>query len=130
MTKKAVFALLLSGLPFIANMALAVENQITEFSDSAVVTSEQTPINLNTATAEQLMTLKGVGKKKAQAIITYREQHNGFQRIEELDEVKGIGPKLLSINLVRLTVSSNQQQTDPSSAMAIPLNRSPLLTPE
>ncbi len=130
MTKKAVFALLLSGLPFIANMALAVENQITEFSDSAVVASEQTPIDLNTATAEQLMTLKGVGKKKAQAIITYREQHNGFQRIEELDEVKGIGPKLLSINLAHLTISSNHQQTDPSSAMAIPLNRSPLLTPE
>lgn len=56
---------MLSGLPFIANMALAVENQITEFSDSAVVASEQTPIDLNTATAEQLMTLKGVGKKKS-----------------------------------------------------------------
>ena len=130
MLKKAIFVLLLSGLPFIANMALAVENQITEFSDSAIVIGDQTPIDLNTATAEQLMTLKGIGKKKAQAIIIYREKHHGFQRIEELEQVKGIGPKLLGSNLARLTINNMPQPTHFSTETQIPLNRSPYMTPE
>lgn len=49
------------------------------------------PVNLNNASAEQLMTLPGIGEVKAQAIIAYREQHNGFKTIEELMEVSGFG---------------------------------------
>jgi len=67
------------------------------------------------------MTLKGIGKKKAQAIIAYREEHNGFRQIEELDNVKGIGPKLLSANLNRLTLDSNPQM-DVFPAKSLPLN--------
>lgn len=130
MVKKAIFALLLSGLPFIANMALAVENRISEFSDSAIVIGDQTPVDLNSATAEQLMTLKGIGKKKAQAIIVYREKHHGFQRIEELEQVKGIGPKLLSNNLARLTINNIAQATHFSAETQMSLNRSPYMTPE
>lgn len=130
MLKKAIFTLLLSGLPFVANMALAVENQISEFSDSAIVIGDQTPVDLNSATAEQLMTLKGIGKKKAQAIITYREKHHGFQRIEDLEQVKGIGPKLLSSNLARLTINNIAQAAHISAETQIPLNRNPYMTPE
>lgn len=50
------------------------------------------PINLNTATAEQLEQLDGVGEKTAAKIVTYREEHGGFASIEELMEVPGIGP--------------------------------------
>jgi competence protein ComEA len=56
----------------------------------------QGPISLNTATAEQLDTLDGVGPATAQKILDYRRQHGGFRSIEDLDQIPGIGPKRLA----------------------------------
>ena len=49
------------------------------------------PIDLNSATAEQLDTLPGIGPATAQAIIAYRQQHGRFRSVDELLEVRGIG---------------------------------------
>ncbi|MEA2167056.1 MAG: competence protein ComEA [Solirubrobacteraceae bacterium] len=49
------------------------------------------PVNLNTATLEQLDALTGVGPVTAQQILDYREAHGGFGSVEELDQVPGIG---------------------------------------
>jgi competence protein ComEA len=62
------------------------------------------PINLNTATLEQLDTLDGVGPGIAQRILDYREQHGGFRRVEELGEVPGIGDKRLATLTPLVTV--------------------------
>ncbi|MDA0181782.1 helix-hairpin-helix domain-containing protein [Solirubrobacter phytolaccae] len=62
------------------------------------------PINLNTATLEQLDTLDGVGPATAQKIIEYREQHGGFKTVDELDQVSGIGEKRLATLRERVTV--------------------------
>ena len=50
-------------------------------------------VNVNSATAEELALLPGVGPTKAQAIIRYRTEHGAFKRIEDLAAVKGIGEK-------------------------------------
>jgi competence protein ComEA len=50
-------------------------------------------VNLNTATVTELMQLPRVGQKTAERIIAFRKQHGGFQRTEELLNVKGIGDK-------------------------------------
>lgn len=47
-------------------------------------------VNLNTADAEMLKTLSGIGDSKAQAILAYREEHGGFSSIEEIMQVPGI----------------------------------------
>jgi len=54
------------------------------------------PVNINTATLEQLDTLTGVGPATAQKILDYRRQQGGFGSIEELDEISGIGEKRLA----------------------------------
>jgi competence protein ComEA len=53
-------------------------------------------ININTANKETLMSaIKGVGEKKAEAIIAYRETNGPFKSIDELTNVKGIGPEMI-----------------------------------
>jgi competence protein ComEA len=56
----------------------------------------QPPVSLNTATAEQLDTLDGVGPATASKILEYRRQHGGFRSIDDLGEIPGIGPKRLA----------------------------------
>ena len=51
-------------------------------------------VNINTATVEELKTLKGVGDKKAEAIIEYRKKNGSFKTKEDLMKVRGIGKKL------------------------------------
>ena len=59
--------------------------------DSASSNSEQ--VHLNSATVEDLQKLNGVGQKKAEQIIAYRDQNGGFKQIEDLTKVTGIGEK-------------------------------------
>ncbi|MBS6980446.1 MAG: helix-hairpin-helix domain-containing protein [Rothia mucilaginosa] len=54
-----------------------------------------TPVNINTATAEELQTLPRIGPAMAQRIIAWREAHGGFRSVDELDAVPGIGPSML-----------------------------------
>jgi len=66
------------------------------------------PVDINTATADSLaVNIKGVGKKKAEAIIAYRQANGPFKTIEELTKVKGIGLKLVEKNRDNLLISPN-----------------------
>jgi competence protein ComEA len=62
------------------------------------------PVNLNTATLEQLDTLDGVGPATAKKILDYRTEHGGFGSVEELDQIPGIGEKRLAALRERVRV--------------------------
>lgn len=62
-------------------------------------------VDINTADADTLaLALDGVGMTRAEAIVAYREEHGDFMRVEDLQEVSGIGPATLERNLERLRV--------------------------
>ncbi len=54
---------------------------------------KQTKVNVNTAGVFELMTLTGVGEVKAKAIVEYRNEHGPFRGVQDIVNVKGIGPK-------------------------------------
>ena len=60
-------------------------------------------VDINSANKHKLMSLKGIGPKKADAIITYRKG-KCFKSVNALMDVKGIGPKTIEKNITNLTV--------------------------
>jgi len=52
-------------------------------------------VNINTATKEELTSLKGIGEKRAQEIIDYRTKHGPFKTVDDLEKVPGIGPGIM-----------------------------------
>ena len=87
-------------------MLLAQSDIAQQKSSKVSVTAPQqvSVIYLNDSSVEQLSTLKGIGHKKAQAIIAYRQQKGNFKSVAELVNVKGIGEKVLSDNKARLQI--------------------------
>lgn len=86
----------------VPNLHSKQEGGVTEGNSEKGNTSNTTPsnskqgkVNINTATLEELQTIKGIGKKKAEAILQYRKEHGAFRTKEELLQVKGIGKKAL-----------------------------------
>lgn len=75
--------------------ALSVEERVkgngTASHGEAGAGAQKRPVNINTADTEELMTLSGIGKSKAEAILRYREKVGPFQKIEEIKNVSGIG---------------------------------------
>ncbi|MBU2925757.1 ComEA family DNA-binding protein [Colwellia sp. 1_MG-2023] len=91
-------ALFTTTLLFNSNLAIAAPTVTKE------VKAIQQVVHLNKSTLEELMTLKGIGQKKAQAILAYRKKMGDFKSINDLMNVKGIGEKVLKDNMDRLKI--------------------------
>jgi competence protein ComEA len=101
--KKYLSVFCFIGLLFFIFSVLIFTPKLTFAEVSEKVMSEEM-INLNTATAEELAQLKGIGEKLAQRIIEYREQHGPFENIEDILQVKGLGENFLEENSAKITV--------------------------
>jgi competence protein ComEA len=62
-------------------------------------------VNINTASKEELTTIKGIGDKRAQEIIDYRKKNGDFKSVDELEKVPGIGPGTMKQIRSQVTVS-------------------------
>ncbi len=96
--KALTCALLTTTLLFNTNLAFA---EPTVTNEPAAI---QQVVNLNESTIDDLVTLKGIGHKKAKAILAYREKIGDFKSLQELTNVKGIGEKILIDNKERLKI--------------------------
>jgi len=96
--KALTCALLTSTSLFNANLAFA---EPTVTNEAVAI---QQVVHLNKSTIDDLVTLKGIGHKKAQAILAYREQVGDFKSLQELTNIKGIGEKILIDNKGRLKI--------------------------
>jgi len=73
-------------------------------------------VNINTATKDELVTLKGVGEKRAQAIIDYRTKNGPFKTVDDLEKVPGIGPGLMKQIKSQVAVSGPTTIDKPAAA--------------
>lgn len=93
--KSSLAAATMAVLSFMPMTNAFAEPQQTQEVSQEVGESQASLININTAEEAELANLPGVGPKKAAAIIQYRVQVGAFTSVEELLEIKGIGPKML-----------------------------------
>lgn len=85
-----------------SNSVSRVQSQTLETPPTQTKTSRSTKkeasagtVNINSATETELVTLPSIGPSKARAIVEYRQQQGGFKSIDDLQQVKGIGPATL-----------------------------------
>ncbi|MGY3916600.1 ComEA family DNA-binding protein [Aeromonas australiensis] len=96
--KKLSAIMLLTCLPLFSQPLLAADKVAPKQTTTTEAAKDDGKLNLNTATLAELTNLKGIGDKKAQAIVDYREKQGKFTSIDQLADVNGIGPATLEAN--------------------------------
>jgi len=91
MTLKYPKARALAGALFV----LLVGSALAVPAFAAETASIEGVVNINTASVEELQILPGVGEKRAEQIVEMRKERGGFESIDELKDVKGIGDSML-----------------------------------
>lgn len=89
---------ILASSVFVISMGSAIGKTASMKSaqKAAVVTKvKAAPVNVNTADVKTLTKVKGINKKRANAIVKYREKNGNFTSVSDLSKVKGFGKKML-----------------------------------
>ncbi len=103
-------ALGLAGATSLISHSALAENKVPATSlasehlpEGGIIQGEEGLASINTSTAQELAAvMNGVGLKKAEAIVSYRDKYGPFSQLEQLKEVPGIGSALVERNLSRL----------------------------
>ena len=102
MSSLRIGALCISSILLISSFNAVAHNTTSSAADKSnqthVVAAKPTsaPVNINTATIDELKTLSGIRASRAQAIIAYRKAHGNFKTVDELTKVKGFSEKIVA----------------------------------
>jgi competence ComEA-like helix-hairpin-helix protein len=87
------------------------------------------PVNVNTATAEQLQEVPGIGPATADKILQARKSYGTFKSVDDLQAIKGIGPKRLEKMRKYLTVGKPLETQQSAAKAAVPSKSQPTKKP-
>lgn len=90
-----------------SNTSVYIETQsaqTTTVNDSSVSEYVSYPVNINTATVQELCTINGIGEKRAEAIVQYRQQIGSYTSVEQIKNIQGIGDSIYAQVSPYLTV--------------------------
>ncbi len=87
------------------------------------------PVNLNTATSEELQLVPGIGPVTAEKILQMRKSYGPFKSVDDLSAIRGIGPKRLEKMRKYLTVGKATSATKPAGAAKPPTTPKPSTAP-
>ena len=113
-----LFVLLITLSPFVINMSYAEPSEKAVSGTGSDQNSNQNSadeagkVNINTASAIELQSLKGIGKKRAEQIVKDREANGPFSSPQDLTRIKGIGPKTVAKNLEVITVGKSEDKSE------------------
>jgi competence protein ComEA len=81
-------------LVFALSVSFAFAQGSSKVDTGKAIAQSTSKININKATVDQLMEIKGIGQSYAKRIVEYRDKNGPFKKIEDIKEIKGIGDKL------------------------------------
>lgn len=94
--RSAIAALMIGSSVALASMSVSAQSQNNAHSKAP---EKQETVNINNANAKILsMDLDGIGPVKAKAIVSYRNAHGDYKRVQDLTKVKGIGSRTVAEN--------------------------------
>jgi competence protein ComEA len=91
-------AVAFSSIAFAADTPTKPATATPAVAAKPTTVASQEAVNINSADAQGLAKLKGIGPKKAEAIVAFRKANGPFKTIDQLADVKGIGPKTVEAN--------------------------------
>jgi competence protein ComEA len=97
-----VIVMALLVMPWTAVAADKAANASGRTTTVSTTVGSDAKVNINTASAKELMALNGIGAKVAERIVAYREANGPFKKVEDLKKVEGIGKGLLERNRERI----------------------------
>ncbi len=100
-----VILLATAGMSSIVHAEARSEDRTAVHVSDHAKEAVSSPVNVNTADVTELSKIKGVGFKKADAIVQYRTQHGPFKSVDDVANVKGVGQKRLEKIKGQLAVS-------------------------
>ena len=100
--RTAVIVMALMVMPWTAVAADKAANASGRPATVSTTVGSDAKVNINTASAKELMALNGIGAKVAERIVAYREANGPFKKAEDLKKVEGIGKGLLERNRERI----------------------------